>query len=459
MEARKSSAQDNNITSLALSLQGAKTNVQRYDIVHKMFLNYRTRGVLDSARLSSKELLVLGQAERNDSLLTTAYYSLAVYFSLAGDYPSTFEYNFKALNLAEKNGYKKQIGVVNSNIGWNYVLLGNYGEAIRFCKKGIAILSLVPNSEKSLVACYDNLAIAFLELKQVDSALTYTQLAYTLNLKAQNKLEQSYILYQFARIYLYLGDPQLAETYFRKSISYSLDNKISEPLIPTSTHLCKMLLEQNRIEEAKQVGIMGLKEAVVTGMQRQTIDNAEVLRDLYDKEKQIDSAYYYSRMANAIRDSIFNEQKNMQVRNLEFTQQLQENEMRAEHQKALIERKNNLQYAAIVVGLIAILIGFLVVSHSVVANPKLIKFLGVVSLLIVFEFLNLLLHPWLADLTHHSPLLMLLIMVCLGSLLVPLHHRLEHWVTNKLVEKNNRIRLAAAKKTIEQLEGRLTEET
>ena len=43
-------------------------------------------------------------------------------------------------------------------------------------------------------------------------------------------------------------------------------------------------------------------------------------------------------------------------------------------------------------------------------------------------------------------------LVCISAMLVPLHHKIEHWATAKLVEKNNKIRLAAAKKTIEQLE-------
>ena len=81
-----------------------------------------------------------------------------------------------------------------------------------------------------------------------------------------------------------------------------------------------------------------------------------------------------------------------------------------------------------------------------------IEFLGVVALLIVFEFLNLLLHPFLERVTHHSPVLMLLALVCIAALLVPLHHKIEHWATAKLVEKNKKIRLALAKKTIEQLE-------
>jgi NADH:ubiquinone oxidoreductase subunit 3 (subunit A) len=83
----------------------------------------------------------------------------------------------------------------------------------------------------------------------------------------------------------------------------------------------------------------------------------------------------------------------------------------------------------------------------------LISFFAILGLLIVFEFINLLIHPWLASFTHDSPVLMLLALVILASLLIPLHHRLEHWIKEKMVEKNKAIRLAAAKKTIEQLGG------
>jgi hypothetical protein len=45
---------------------------------------------------------------------------------------------------------------------------------------------------------------------------------------------------------------------------------------------------------------------------------------------------------------------------------------------------------------------------------------------------------------------MLLALVCIAALVVPLHHKVEHWA--KLVEKNKKIRLANAKKMIEELE-------
>ena len=124
----------------------------------------------------------------------------------------------------------------------------------------------------------------------------------------------------------------------------------------------------------------------------------------------------------------------------------------AEKIKEEEQRKQNIQYALLALGIITFIISFLLLSRRHITNTKLIQFLGVVALLLVFEFLNLLLHPFLERITHHSPLLMLLALVCIAALLVPLHHKLEKWATHKLVEKNKQIRLAAAKRTIEELE-------
>ena len=92
-------------------------------------------------------------------------------------------------------------------------------------------------------------------------------------------------------------------------------------------------------------------------------------------------------------------------------------------------------------------------SRRFITNAKVIEYFGVVALLIVFEFLNLLLHPLLEQFTSHSPVFMLLALVCIASLLVPMHHKIEKWATHKLVEKNKQVRLAAAKKTVAELEN------
>jgi hypothetical protein len=95
---------------------------------------------------------------------------------------------------------------------------------------------------------------------------------------------------------------------------------------------------------------------------------------------------------------------------------------------------------------------FILFSRRYITNTNVIKFLSVVSLLIIFEFINLLIHPFLEKITHHSPLLMLISLVAIAAIIIPFHHKLEHWAVNKLIENNKRARLEAAKRTIEQLE-------
>src|SRR5580658_5170851 len=104
------------------------------------------------------------------------------------------------------------------------------------------------------------------------------------------------------------------------------------------------------------------------------------------------------------------------------------------------------------IGILGAAILFLLLSRSVIVSHKLVAFLGILLLLVLFEFINLLVHPFLESATHDSPILMLLALVVIAALLVPLHHRLEKWATHKLVEKNKQVRLRAAKRTIKQLE-------
>jgi hypothetical protein len=102
------------------------------------------------------------------------------------------------------------------------------------------------------------------------------------------------------------------------------------------------------------------------------------------------------------------------------------------------EHKQNIQYALIALGIITFVTFFLLLSRRVITSIKTIEFLSVVALLIVFEFLNLFLHPFFARITNHSPPLMLLALVFIASLLVPMHHRLEKWAKNNWWRRINR---------------------
>jgi len=58
----------------------------------------------------------------------------------------------------------------------------------------------------------------------------------------------------------------------------------------------------------------------------------------------------------------------------------------------------------------------------------------------VFEFINLLIHPLVASFTDHQPVFMLLILVCVGAILVPAHHKLEKWMKQRVVSRSDSAR-------------------
>ncbi len=188
-----------------------------------------------------------------------------------------------------------------------------------------------------------------------------------------------------------------------------------------------------------------------TAFSNKSIKPAKLLLDIYENTNS-DSAVKYFKIYKAANDSLFSAKTIQQTQAMAFENELRQQQLTEEKLKTDEQRRQNIQFALIAFGIITFIILFLLLSRRIITNTKMIEFMGVVALLIVFEFFNLLLHPFLERVTHHSPVLMLLALVCIAALLVPLHHKLEKWATAKLVEKNKQIRLAAAKKTIEQLE-------
>ena len=77
----------------------------------------------------------------------------------------------------------------------------------------------------------------------------------------------------------------------------------------------------------------------------------------------------------------------------------------------------------------------LVILSQKKINPRAIEILGVLGLLLVFEFITIFVHPFIGDLTHHSPVYMLIILVLIASVLGPLHHFLTKWLKKKLVRR------------------------
>ena len=400
------------------------------------------------------QLLQLAQQLKNDSLLAISYNWAGSYLAFAkADNTGALEYYFKALPLAEKVNDKRRISSLYFDIAMVYFILQNNEEAVKNIRKGGENLPdpSSPMYNFMLVQYQRNMSKYYLLAGRYDSALHYAQ-ALTETSTTLKSLSFEYgALYLNGSTYAKMGDMEMADVYFKKAkeMTHLIENSTGR--LDFFEIYIRFLLNYKRTNEAYEQSKQLMEWGNQNNNNNVKLSAAGFMQQVFDSLHQTDSAYYYSKIKDNLNTSIFSQDNINKTQALAFNEQLRIMEDNAKKTEEAEQRKENIQYALIALGIISFVILFLLLSRRFITSTKAIEILGVIALLIVFEFLNLLLHPFLERITHHSPLIMLFILVCIAAILVPLHHRIEKWATHKLVEKNKTVRLAAAKRTILQL--------
>lgn len=380
-----------------------------------------------------------------------AYNNIGYWFTQKGNYPKAIENYLKAIQLAESANYEEGLKRSFNNIAGVYCFLKNYRTSIDYAAKS-SKLSTKFNDLSTLALAYSWQSRSYLELHQTDSALKYAQLSYQAASKSKDYLPLFQATARLGEVNSSLGNHPLALEYLRLSLYNSKRDGRKFRIAGAHQELAETFQNMKSIDSCLWHAQQAFKISREENLAGSLLTSSLLLSALYEGENDSESLRYH-KIALVAQDSLFSQEKNRQVEALNFNETIRRQEMEAQKRLAEEERKHNLQYAAIALGLIIFVILFLLLSHTVIANEGLIKFLGLLALLIVFEFINLLLDPFVGNLTQDSPFLMLASMVCIAALLIPVHHYLEKWVIERLIEKNKKIRLAAAKKVIATLEG------
>jgi tetratricopeptide (TPR) repeat protein len=446
--------------------------------------------------VDSLKMLVL---HATDDTITARRYSLIALNSFSND-DSTELYAGKALALSQKLGWQRGVAeakytLINMNnhsrslshlfdclkifeelkdtvglmdcsflINIIYKFLEDHNKSIEYANKTMEYATLIKDTAWIWNALY-SLGNAYASLEQKDSALFYFQEAfrfanfndyppqravfdYYTNSKEEN---MGWSLHGLGRAQQLLQQDDLALNYYYKGLQYAFRQTNSALNSDLHNSIATCYLDIGKRDSAIKYARTTLGEAVKMKYELNILNSYTNLAAAYESVNN-DSAVKYFKMAAEIRKKQFSAKNKTEVANLTFDEQQRQKDKLTQEERIRKDRKRDLQLASIGVGLISFLIIFILLSQSIVVKSGLVKFLGVIALLLSFEFINLLIHPIIGELTHHSQILMFLTMVCLAALLVPALHRLEKWITSVLVEKNKRIRLAAAKKTIQQLE-------
>ena len=438
-----SAQSQNHVDALIQKLKTTKSEDQRVDVIFNFISNTSESDPAQDFR-NGQNLLRYARKYHDDVAESLALNQIGYNYKQFGNFTKGLEFGLKAVEIAEVNGNKKLIGFTKVNLSLVYRDLGNSTKAIELLRLAEK-LGTETQSYIVLETAYQNLAEIYLAQNKIDQALTLAQKDYEISIKNNYRDWIGYTLIDLGAIHGRLNNRELALNYFDMAVREAKSTR--SPKILLSAYLAKSdYFKENKQNDSSMANA---KKAIAsvknTPFSNYAIKPAKILLDEY-RGQNVDSAFKYSEIYRITNDSLFSAKAIQQTQQMTFQNELQQQQIEE-------ERSNNIQYAIIATGIITFFIFFLLLSRTIMVNEKWISFLAILALLLVFEFVNLLIHPFLGNLTHHSPILMLLCMVALASLLIPLHHKLEHIIKHKLTEKNKSIRLAAAKKTIVQLEN------
>lgn len=350
---------------------------------------------------------------------------------ITGNYPKALEMHLNSLKVAEEHDDLEGMAKTLNNLGILYSEQNDSKKAIEYYQKTKAIAEQI--KDESLVrVSLSNIGADYAILNQLDSARFYTQSAYEMSLK-QKGSSADVLLMNLGNIHYRMNNLPIALEYLRLSLPYAKSSEDDRILSQTYFEMAKVFRKLNQRDSCLYYAEQSLKIGQGLSTPKSIYDASMMLSELYDATNDVQSFRYF-KMAVAAKDSIFNQEKVKQIQNLSFNEQLRQQEIVEEKNIAEKDRKHNLQIMAIAVFIVTFFLVVVLLSKRKISS-RIVESLGLVALLLFFEFINLLMHPFIEHITHHTPVLMLLLLVLMASILAPMHHYLTDWVKEKLAHR------------------------
>lgn len=223
-----------------------------------------------------------------------------------------------------------------------------------------------------------------------------------------------------AMIYFSMAEKQITDNsnkVFRSNFYF----RYGQFLIRTGQH--------NKAVKAFKQGFQLAKEANYPEFM---LKASQELEKLFALEQKYKEAFYFSVLTRNLDDSISQMADKDKLIMLEINHEAEQQKLAEEQERQETLRRHNLQYTAIVITMITIFI-ILILLGSFRVPAWLIRALGFLSFIFLFEFIILLADQKIHHLTHGEPWKILVIKIALIAFLLPFHHWIEHKVVQQLV--------------------------
>lgn len=387
----------------------------------------------DTSILLAQRALYLSQKRKFTEGISQSLGILASAIKEIGNYPKALEFNLQKLKIEEERNNPHNLAVVYINIGSLYVYLEQYKDAIEYYKKADSVINLFHLNELEYYT-KNNMGDIYERMGINDSSFLYFDKALSIATKMNDKDLMGASMAGLGHVYLKQDSIKMALQYYIQALFYLETSNDDDLVCETSLGLAKLYEKVNTRDSAEHYALISLQVAKNDGFKLRQLEAATFLAMHYKQIDDFKNAFTFLETAQGLKDSISGDEKIRESQVISSNEELRQNEI--VENKRIADEERNVQLQMLLIGLfIPILFLITLLLYKIRIHHHIIRFLGILSVLMLFEYLLLMLHPRVEEFTHHTPIFEILIFVVIASILIPTHHRIEHWLIKKLTSK------------------------
>lgn len=429
----------NRFDSLRKAIEVHPRDTSKVMLLNQLSFEYNSVSPYDGIRYAMQAQVLAEELNYKPGLARANSTLGANYFSLA-DYPNAYNYWLAALAINEELGNKNGIANHLHNIGLVFFSQKQFDKALEYYDKALAVSREIGN-RKFASNSYTAMGNVYMQKKDFARALEYHFKAMAMDEEGGGPKAVSTDMLNIAEVYFEqrdfarAGDMASKALEIKKSVSdkmgmakaYNLGAKIllqgTDSLAGNGKIQGAMLLLDSALVLSRDIGFLeNLQESY--GM----------MAEVEERRGNYRQALTHLRGYHEIRDSVYSETRRNQILNLEKRSEMERQLREADRLQREKDRRKYLQIFGIALFIITALVAILVM-YRIRVRPVVLSMISSAALVVFFDFVQLLLHQPIAKLTHHDLLYTFILSLGIGALIIPTHHRVEHWVKKKLAQR------------------------
>lgn len=358
-------------------------------------------------------------------------------YNVTGNYNEAMELYLRQLAIAEKQYLPRRMATSLMNIAILHTQQMDLRKGLDYYLRSDSIIRV--NQLKDFeFSNFVNLGDLYDRLNSMDSAFFY----YSKALTRAGELNNAYYLgasfIGLGNCYVKMSKNEQGLAHYYKALQYLKLANQDDLYCETANNMAKLFESENKKDSALHYAKLMYSIAEKDGFQSRLVDASGFLANYYKKQGNSDSAFRYLERVTQLKDSMNSLVKVKAFQHKSFSEEIRQAEIAEQKRLDRAERFQQLQLLAIGIFIPIFFLLTLLLSRRKI-HAKAIQILGIISLLLLFEYLTLLLHPFVLKITNHTPVFEMLIFVCIAAILIPGHHRIERWLIKRLTHKNRKV--------------------